>query len=352
MSQFMDAVHAVQQFVQQPISDFSSFPQDETQFLDEACFADFLHVCRPAAPEVRNEALTALVPLLASVPDAFQASRVAMLCGILVEWGADPRIALGAILERLTTSLTAAATIAPRFRAEDEATLFAEAPEAVKAWKALHYFILPAMTMLCLDVNGRQAARRNATLVDGVRALAPVHRDVKFLDRLFRLVDGEELIVLHPGENKGFRVRLEAVCSNFHLFTLLQGALIGEADAGLLTGPRPNRKVIATATGELPHDRVITDAPVWHYANWMALGAEGPPDATALAGEVSPIAIPEFEGDRVVLLGKPLPGARSWDSTFFTNLHDALRSKVEIVEILSAGEVETRLRRIMNAPRL
>jgi len=176
-----------------------------------------------------------------------------------------------------------------------------------------------------------------------LRSLAPHHPDVKFLKRLFDFFDGEELIVLHPHQKKGYRVRTLAIASNFHLFTLLQDALVGDPAAGLLAGPRASRMVLATARGEIPHDRLVSDSAVFHYTT--CTGA-------AVAGEETPHAIPCFEEDRVILLGPPVHASRSWESSFFTNLHDALRSKVEVVEILSAGEVELRLLRMRKAPRI
>ncbi|MBI3823205.1 MAG: hypothetical protein HY289_11080 [Planctomycetes bacterium] len=347
MTPLLGAVQAVRDFAEQSITSYEAFPQSDAQFFEAACFKDLLAQAHKASPAERNEVLAALAPLIVSTRDIFQASRLAMLCGVLVEWGADPTIAISAILARLPAQLTLAA---PLSEGGDERGWFAQAPDAVKAWKGLRYMIMPAMTMLSLDGNARQSARRNAALVNAISSLAPKHRETNFLDRLFNLTDGEELLVLHPHENQGFRVRLEAIASNFHLFSLLQDALVGD---GKLPGPHPNRKVIATAKGEIPHDRIITDAAVWHYANWTALQSDGTlaaaPIDTWVLGEATPRDIPQFEGERLVLLGPPVLNARGWDSSFFTNLHDALRSKVEVIEVLSADEIALRLKRIGKA---
>ena len=352
MSELQDAVNAVQNFARQPITDFDALPRSDSQFLNVDCFQQVLALCHQAEPSERSEVIRMLTPLIASTPDIVQASRVAMLCGILVEWEADPTIAVGAIIERLTIQMTSAVTLAGRVSNDNEAHLFGESPEKLKAWKSLHPMILAAMTMLCVDMRARQQARSNVALVECIRTLAPARRDVKFLERLFKLVDGEQLIILHPGEKCGFRVQLQAVCTNYHLFSLLQGALVNDSAAGYFAAPRPNRKVIATATGEMPHDRLITDSAIWHYANFAALRPDGTltaiPESTWIRGEETPYQIPEFEGERVVLLGAPL-ASNGWDSSFFTNLHDALRSRVEVIEILSKSEVETRLRRIRDA---
>ncbi len=355
MTQFSDAVQAIREFTQQQILDYDAFPKDDAQLLRDACFKNLLTLCHKASASERNGVLAELGPEIAACPDVFQAGRVAMLCGIVVEWGADPTIAIAAILERLTTQLTLAASVASTIDAANEAELFATMPDAMKAWMGLRYMIKPAMTMLCLDLASRESARRHDALSVGIEALASLQREVKFLQRLLAFTDGEELIVLHPQESRGFRVRLEAIASNFHLFSLLQGVLVGEPATGLLAGPRPNRKVIATAKGDIPHDRLITDAAVWHCYNWTGLLPDGTLAATLMttwvSGAATPRDIPHFEGERVLLLGPPVPATRSWDSSFFTNLHEALRSKAEVVEILSADEVGLRLARIRKAPR-
>lgn len=343
MTPFADAIQAVAEVSRNPIDTYDEFPATDGELLTDPAYKNLLTICHSAATADRNAVLVDLAKIIIDAPRVFQASRVAMVSGIVVEWGADPKIAISAILEKLKLALGYAEAVAPSITQANEAQRYEENTRCVSAWKSLRYLVMPAMTMLCLDTNARHAARQDVSFMRGVKSLAANHREVNFLHRLLNLVDGEELLVLHPQENKGFRVRLEAIATNYHLFSLLQGVLVGD---GKLSGPRPNRKVIATATGEMPHDRIITDAALWHYASWKALLADGTPSDTRIIGEATPRDIPLFEGERVVLLGPPMPGARGWDSTFFTNLHDALRSKVEIVEILSSDEVAIRLQRI------
>ena len=68
-----------------------------------------------------------------------------------------------------------------------------------------------------------------------------------------------------------------------------------------------------------------------------------------LGVEGRPESIPEFEGERVLILGPPVFATRSWDSNFFANIHDALRSAVRVVDVLTAEEVIDRLNRIRRA---
>jgi hypothetical protein len=158
-----------------------------------------------------------------------------------------------------------------------------------------------------------------------------------------------ELVVLHPGEGKGFRVELEAVNTLAHLFTLLQGELIGN---GHLPGPAPDPDVVAVARGEIPHERLLTDEARFHFHPWPALKPDGSLDAITglfLGVEGSPEEIPEFEGERVLLLGPPAFGKRSWDSNFFANIHDALRSAARVTAVLTPEEVQHRLDRLKRA---
>ena len=52
-----------------------------------------------------------------------------------------------------------------------------------------------------------------------------------------------------------------------------------------------------------------------------------------------------------MLIGPPLLGSRVWDSNFFANIHDALRSRVEVVEVLPPELVAIWLDRIKRVPR-
>src|SRR5262249_22674225 len=151
-------------------------------------------------------------------------------------------------------------------------------------------------------------------LVNGIEALREQNQEADFVATTLGLTDGMELLVLHPGEGKGFRVELEAVNTMAHLFTLLQGELIG---GGHLPGRPVDPAVIAVARGEVPHEKLLTDDARFHFYPWNAMRADGTLDAITglfLGVEAVPQEIPLFEGERVLLLGPPAFGSRSWDS--------------------------------------
>lgn len=284
---------------------------------------------RELDPAGQAAILAALTPGLA-VDDPLQAGVVALLCGTIVEWGADPQVAGAAIVERLG-------------RAADTDQLNPE---------ALRYLGLAAMAHLCRDVALRQRARADSPLRAALDRSADAAAEVDFVLQVLNFVDDLELLVLAPDQRRGYLARAQAVHTNFHLFTLLQGALIGDPAAGWLTGRPLDPELLAVATGEAPHERLHQDEQRFHFHH---LGAVEPGGAvrfdlgSTIWGEASPREIPLHRGRAVVILGPPILGGRSWDSNFFANIHDALRSRVEVLAQLGPREVDEALANLAGA---
>jgi len=288
--------------------------------------------------EELNEILRRVAPTI-GVPDPFKAAVMAMLAGTLIEWGADPAHIAGLLLARLPIFLRLAESVADRVETEDAAKVFAANPDGFRAWQSLSLMLLPTMAVLTRGMAYRQLARADTGLVQHINALRERNKEANFVALTLEYTDGLELIVLHPAAGKGFRVQLEAVHTNAHLFTLLQCELIG---GGLLPGPAINDHVVGVARGEIPHEALVTDHARWHFYNWTGLLPDGSLAGAAVNSwlfvDDSPEAIPMFEGTRIVVLGPNLLGMRGWDSNFFANIHDALRSAARVVEELTAEQ--------------
>ncbi|MDY3553241.1 hypothetical protein R5W24_002335 [Gemmata sp. JC717] len=283
------------------------------------------------------------VPEMASLlraGDPFRVSALALNCGSLVEQGVPAALVAPHLLAALPRHLALA-------RRAAGATFDAD-PDALRARSGLTFLLLATMAVLCRGAAFRQAARANPDIVTGVESLRKEHREADFVAQVLGFVDGVELLVLVPDEGKGFRVALEAVNTNGHLFTLLQAALLG---GGHLTGEALDDAVVAVATGERPHEELLTDHARFNFAPWYADPADGVSSLVALPVEGSPSDIPQLDGQRVVLLGPPAFASRSWDSNFFANIHDALRSRVTVVEVLPPERVAAWLDRIRQAAR-
>jgi hypothetical protein len=282
---------------------------------------------RLTTPEEQSELVRELLPGL-DVAEPFHAACVALTMGTLVEHGASPAVAGEAIAARL-------------FRELGDPDVLPQTGQ---------YLCLAAMAHLCRDVPLRQRVRRAHGVPACLEAVEDVIKHAWFVRLVLELTDELELLVLCPEQRRGYRVRADGVRTCFHLFTLLQGALIGDPAAGWLTSPSPDGpedpEVYAVATGEAPHLKVRSASQRFHFHDWRALGRDGAlvHDLRAsISGQSAPSEIPVHDGLPVVLLGRPVLGGRSWDTNFFANVHDALRSSVTVLAQLSEAEVTAAL---------
>ncbi len=295
-------------------------------------------------------ALVAEVAPFVRAADPFRGSTIALNCGTFVEMGGDPDLVFPHLLGELPRHLALAiraqeANLAP-------GALFDADPDAARAAAGLRYLLLATMTVICRKSAYRQALRANPAIGEAVETLRDSYREADFVALVLGYTDEMELLVLAPDAQKGFRVTLEAVASCAHLFTLLQGELIA---GGHLAGEPIDPEVIAVARGETPPTQALIDHARFNFSPWYSLTpaeslAESALDGLIAMGvEASPADIPRFEGVPVVLVGPPVLASRSWDSNFFANVHDALRSRAEIVEVLPREQVFAWLDRIRAA---
>jgi hypothetical protein len=271
-----------------------------------------------------NELIAEVAPLIGAA-DPFRAAVVAVQCGTFVEWGGDHALVAPHLLAALPRHLELAA--------REEGT-FEDAPDAHRARAGLTFLMLATMAVLCRDAAHRRAARAIPGIWQLLEEVRYAHNETGFVAQVLGFTDDVELLVLVPGESKGFRVRLEAVASCAHLFTLLQAELIG----GHLVGEPPDEQLVRVARGEVPHTQRLHDSARFHYCSWQGMKANGELGIainTWLEANGSPKYIPQFEGVPVVLIGPKVFDSHSWDSNFFANIHDALRSRAEIVEVLT-----------------
>ena len=213
-------------------------------------------------------------------------------------------------------------------------------------WYALRFTGCAAMAMLCRDVETRKQARERIDLIQRAESARSDNPYAYYLAELLGMADDERLLVLDMTRRLGFRVHLTAIRNNFHLFTLLQDALLSHSSAQVWQGPRVHPLAVAVAKSE----RMLSDispnewgadgegeTALWTYYTWQALKPDGSLRTLAekaagqtphwVWGEGKPTEIPLLDGERIVLLG-PLEMPRSWNCGFFAPLHPALRSSV------------------------
>jgi hypothetical protein len=286
-------------------------------------FRRLLEHGQQAESDEQDALVRELLPGL-EVEDPFHAACIALACGTLVEYGASPVVAGAAIAERL-------------FRELESSPLSPHTGQ---------YLCLATMAHLCRDRGVRQEVRGRHGVPPSLERAEERVPHTWFVRTVLELIDDLELLVLAPGPRRGFVVRADGVRTCFHLFTLLQGALIGDPANGWLTADPEDPDVLAIATGQAPHLKILAARQRFHFHNCSALAPDGTLRQdlrSTLWGEASPAEIPRHDGRSVVLLGPPVLGGRSWDTNFFAAIHDALRSSVTVIAQLTQEEVASAL---------
>ncbi|MBC8143705.1 MAG: hypothetical protein H7Y38_19930 [Armatimonadetes bacterium] len=351
MSDILNAAQAVADDAHKRIRVFSDIPADDVPLFGDTVHGALLRACRNATDDERDAALRALEPIVRTA-GSYHVGIIAIVCGTLVEWGGNPAIVASALLDRLTEHVALATVAWLREDNETPERLFERNAEAYGASRTIQFALLATMAIVCRDIPARQYARATPGLVDALEklvSLEPFVPEADFLLQVLALTDGMNLTILHPETRRGYRVSLEAVGSNFHLFTLLQGALIGDPAQGFLPGTPISAVTMAIAKGEVSPDEDTYDVARFQFYNWFALKPDGTIDGANIAswiwGEGSPADIAPLDGERIVVLGETVLAIRSW-SGFFLNIHTALRSDVRVTAQLSDAEVTTYIDRI------
>ena len=332
---------------------------------------------RAGSPGLKNDLTRELARhLTPDCPDrAF--GILANTAGMIVEWGADPAIALDPILDRLPGMFAGVPGMVeqlekhfgtynldgvPPEKWRPVAENSEEARLAVRAFLALRFAGCAAMAMLARSPTLRVAARRRADLVETADAARPDNPYAYYVSEVLGMTDETELLVIDVPRRLGFRVRLTGVRNNFHLFTLLQGELLNHPTAAGWTGPKSHPLAVALARAERMADEVPPgewqdfagggqsggDSAVWGYYQWPALRPDGTFQLQSQVpqgqlpwwvwGEMKPTDIAELAGVRPVLLGPP-EVERHWSANFFMPIHPALRSGTAVTAVLTPAEV-------------
>lgn len=329
-------------------------------------------------PDRLDDGLRVLLAAVRAEDDG-RAGIGAIVCGAMIERGADPTLATEHIVERFIevakTSGRYVARCTEYFEEEilsddavcevcgpgDEAenvmipevrsAVSQQFPQGEDAWLALDLFCRPAVSVLARDPETRKKIAQNVELVNLIGALSQHQPGAFFVWALLRLLDDEELIVIDPGvegaQAAGWKVRIDGVADNFQLHLLLAHEL--QQSGYLDDEPLPD-EVVAVITGEGPP---VLDEHVmgyWNLYNWTALGpGRTLPDGYFNQGsqhliwnEGVPADIMLLNDHRVVLLG-PAPVIRQWRPA---RLFEPLPGRLEIVEALDEATLSDWLAKI------
>jgi hypothetical protein len=311
-----------------------------------------------------DELLANIATALSSESDVYKKGLACLISGTLIEFGGNPKIIVETIVQQLENHLTAVESFLTHAKQERLATdkltlkdielLFACDADAVKSWITAPYVVLAAMTSICRVKEARIQLRQNSSFITQVVHLEDDIDNLYYLKQVIYSVDDFELIALHPESKTGLRLRAEMIQNNFHFFTLLQDQYVNQfgslADFAHL---KRNEKAIQLAKGvnisEL--DEQIHDHALFGFYDYGSLDEKGNllqavPPANWLFGEGTLYHVPKLNGVPIVLLGKNSLGGRSWDITFCTPVHEALKPKLEVLEVLSVEQIEEQIKQI------
>jgi hypothetical protein len=336
-----------------------------------------IHALSSAAPPAAlDAALEVLVARLRAgrLEDGDGLPHVAITGGALVERGASPGPLGRALLEKLPGVLAGARRFAdaclPEEQEEEDAeddadeseedvlvrvdgrailrAVFRERLPADRAGGcALAYltqWTLSAVACLSRDRALLVAARQDDVL--RARASAMASSDASFLHVLLGAALDTSAIVLHPVSGRGFRMRVDGVCSNFDLRALVEDVLMERG----LPGKRNPPAVLAYLRGATDRDpgkplHGAFNLYTHRAARFDTRVPSGVPTEHWVWNEGVPDDVPRLDGQLVLLAGPPMV-ERSWNSG---RVFEEMRPSVVLEGELSKDEVRRWLERCAEA---
>lgn len=318
----------------------------------------FLNAAVDASPKDIGSALRSLGRHLDLPPQ--RSAVLALVCGALIERGADPELIADRLTDGLRPLLVAAVELAgagmkriPQLTQEENpAEVFAAIlpeigatmPDQFAAWEALDQYWRPVIAVYSVSNRARNAAK---SLFELASRISQLHEGGHWLALMLSVLDDEPVLVIEPLASIGFVGRISGVVDNFQLNTLLM-------DVFPRTPSTVGRRVTPTAAnvarGEGPQVSDETVSSIWNLYTFQGLQSDGRlPDPSLTEAteawvwnEGIPADIPQFEGYRVVLLG-PSSYARSWPSQ---RMFTSLPATVRIEKVLNPAETQEWLGRI------
>ena len=259
--------------------------------------------------------------------DLFHSAVLALMCGTLVERGADAGAAIDATLELFVQQLDALA---------DEGN---RGDEMVTTAGQLTF--MATMTMLCRSVGTRKRWRARPELMARLDELEDAGLVPWFLREVFTLHDDADLLVLDAKNRRAFRLRMVGVRDRlYHCYALLQDTLLRHAGPGYLDAEPVDQDMVRYASNrgigedEFAPDQTLHDHLRFNFAV---------PGAPFMPGSASPSELPTVDGVPFVLV-EPKGMSINWNpANMYGVVHEALEASVEMVRELGRQEADALL---------
>ncbi|GER90532.1 hypothetical protein KDW_46940 [Dictyobacter vulcani] len=328
-------------FIQQP-SDFAEI-QAGKQIFRVKEIQDFSYFLQSTSD--LNAVLHDVAPLLNS-SDLFHAGTLALICGGLVESGADLSIVVNATMELLVSQLSRLKDYIYMHKKLSPQEMFLHFPTATRAHAGLPFTFMAAMTMLCRDVEARKYWRRHKDLLDLVEALEDTDELPFYFKRLLTLLDDRELMVFDPLNKRGFLVRLVGVQDvMYHCYALLQDTILKHTGPGYLDAEPTDPEAVRYAQNyQLTEKDYYKARGTYDYQRF----GFSYPGGLFFAGSASFADLPTLDGLPFLLIEKKSMTFQWEPANMYPVLHGALASWVYLVHEMRSEEVNIWLQRIFS----
>ena len=282
-----------------------------------------------------------VIGALRTTGDMFNFGRLVLYAGYLAEKGAPTSEVALVVARRLGKYLSLAAIAVEGTDGRDLMQVAVDVskvnPSAASAILIIDGAVPGAMQLLVRERDALRIVRNDPNLLTNARIIAGFAKIAYFLVELLESSDMQKIIVLQPSRKKGFEIVADYVRNGFHLFTLLEAALIGN----FIVGPAVPPEEVAIARGERPLDQKRDFRARFDYFNWSAWGPTGfLNDAPTrwIWGELPLRLIPRVDGSPVILIEEPRY-VRVWDGSLISRVHPDVRSSVVVTRELPESEV-------------
>ncbi|MCH5138318.1 hypothetical protein JMF89_14050 [Clostridiaceae bacterium UIB06] len=318
--------------------------QDKNNFFYKSEILELVNYCDTNKGEI--DAVLSQISKEFDTYNELKANLLCHVCGALVEFGGNQDIIISHVIEKMKEALIwIAGSIAKKEEEED----LHKRVKVYVSYQIIDYLITAAMTMLSRNSLEREKLKNDKDIPVLLSIVTTdVVKNIYYIQKIMELTDNLEMTVIHPGKKKGYKVKVDGVQNYFHFFTLLQGEFIEKVsdelglDKGLLnkTAVDVARATVITDSSEKAEDKAIFGYYIWSALSLDKTLSKNVPLEQWVYGELMPKHTPAILGERVVLIGDNLLRERSWDRSFFSPLHDALKPQVSIISRLNEAEVE------------
>lgn len=272
-----------------------------------------------------NKILNDLKDLILDL-NPMKSALISVACGALVERGAKPMILAEVLFKKVTNLLSLSMNFndacyeAGVRDSNDPYSVInrvkKDMPLEAEAWDAFERIYPAVVAVLSKSKDARKNVKTYNELVDITYKLSGNNRGAQWLAKIISVLDDEELLILYPSHELGYRIKISGISNNHQLHLLLAGTLIGDEKEGWIPGNPPDSKLVSYVRDVY----YIGDAHAEGYFqmfNWRALKPDGTLvklfetynnvrfDYYVIWGEEPPITIPKFDDTRIILLSPP-----------------------------------------------